>query len=131
MTVIAAEEQAPDTVFRTHLAKGELWLQRCDACGQHVFFPRVLCPHCGGALSWRKAGGGGTVYSTTTVRQRPERGGDYNISIIELDEGARMMSRVEDAAPAEVRIGMKVRAVVEQREDGPVVLFRPDTGSTS
>lgn len=130
MTKTAAAGQAPDAVFRDHLTAGELWLQQCSVCGQQVFFPRVLCSHCGGALNWRRADGRGTVYSTTTVRRRPDRGGDYNISIIELDEGARMMSRVEDVAPADVAIGMRVRAVVKQREGGAVVLFCPDTGST-
>ncbi|MGN6700244.1 MAG: zinc ribbon domain-containing protein, partial [Thermomicrobiales bacterium] len=21
-------------------------IQRCRACGQHIFYPRGLCPHC-------------------------------------------------------------------------------------
>src|SRR2546426_986699 len=31
----------------------ELWLQRCRACGEYVFYPRAACPRCLGAeLEW-------------------------------------------------------------------------------
>jgi hypothetical protein len=63
------------------------------------------------------------VYSTTTVRQKPERGGDYNISVIELAEGARMLSRVEGIPAADVRIGMPVEAVIGEANGAALVLF--------
>ncbi|MGB3864267.1 MAG: Zn-ribbon domain-containing OB-fold protein [Xanthobacteraceae bacterium] len=128
MTITAAEGQAPDTVFRAYLSQNELWLQTCTGCAKQIFFPRVLCPYCGSGLEWRKAATTGTVYSATTVRQRPDRGGDYNIAIVELDEGARMMSRVEGVSPDEVDIGMKVKAIIEERDGGPIVLFQPLPG---
>jgi uncharacterized OB-fold protein len=65
------------------------------------------------------------VYSTTVVRQKPERGGDYNIALVDLFEGARMLSRVEGIAPAEVRIGMAVEAVIREVNGQRLVLFRP------
>ncbi len=116
----------PDAAFHAALAEGRIEIQRCGDCARHVFFPRVLCPHCGGAsLEWVEASGEGVVYSTTVVRQRPERGGDHNVALIDLAEGVRMMSRVEGPAPHEVRIGMAVRAYVDDVDGRPGVLFEP------
>jgi uncharacterized OB-fold protein len=63
------------------------------------------------------------VYTTSVVRQRPERGGDYNLALIDLDEGPRMMSRVEGIEPTEVTIGLKVKAKVDTSGDDPIVVF--------
>ena len=49
---------------------GQLRLQRCQACGAAVFYPRAACPHCpGGPLSWFTAAGTGTVYSYTVAHR--------------------------------------------------------------
>lgn len=116
----------PDAAFAEYLAGGELRLQRCGGCAQAVFYPRVLCPRCGSQdLAWVAATGSGTVYSTTTVRRPPERGGDYDLSIVELDEGPRLMTRVEGVAPDQVRIGMGVTAVVRAGGEEPELVFVP------
>jgi len=119
---------APDARYAEYLEAGTLHLQVCEDCGRQVFFPRVLCPVCGSlALRWEPATSG-VVHSTTVVRRRPDRGGDYNVALVELDGGARMMTRVTGAEPAEVRIGQAVEAYVRPGEDGddaPLVLFRP------
>lgn len=128
MTVVAEEGMAPETVFRKHLAEGELWLQTCVTCSKQIFYPRVLCSHCGGKLQWNKSCGKGKVYSTTIVRQRPDRGGDYNVCIVELREGARMMSRVEGIPPTDVKIGMEVQAAIIDADGGKLVVFNPATG---
>jgi hypothetical protein len=120
---------APGAKFESFLKAGELRLQCCRECGKQIYFPRTLCPYCGSnALEWRLASGRGTVYSTTIVRQKPERGGDYNVAIVELAEGARLLSRVQDIAPAEVRIDMAVTAVIGELNGTLLVLFRPATG---
>ena len=119
----------PDQFFQRALAEGEILLPKCDDCGAYHFFPRVLCPHChGSAISWMKARGKGRVPTTTVVRRKPERGGDYNVCVVELDEGVRMMSRVEGIAPGEVVIDMPVTAFVGEAEGVPAVLFKPSEG---
>ena len=109
--------------YQAQLNEGRFLIQRCSDCSQHVFYPRVICPHCGGtALAWVEPKGTATVYSTTTVRRKAEAGGDYDVSLIDLDEGVRMMSRVEGIPPAGVTIGMRVRAkVIDDRGTGLVV----------
>ena len=117
----------PDAVYRANLAAGKLALQICAACGDKaVFPPRAVCPHCGSTdLRWQAASGAGTVYSTTIVRDRPENGGDRNIALIDLAEGARLMSRVEGLPPTQVRIGMAVKARIAKTDAGPLLVFDP------
>lgn len=105
------------------LAEGRFLIQRCDACRQHIYFPRDLCPHCGsGDVCFVEPKGTGTVYSTTVVRRKPDAGGDYNVSLIDLDEGVRLMSCVDNIAPTEVKIGQRVKAkVVVEAGKGRVV----------
>ena len=103
---------------------GRFLIQRCGSCGSAVYFPRELCPHCGHAeLAWVQPAGTGTVYAVTTVRRKPEGGGDYNVSLIDLDEGVRLMSRVEGVPSSDVRIGQRVRARVLQQNGQGLVVF--------
>ena len=112
----------PEKIYQDKLAQGVFEIQRCSGCGKHVFYPRVLCPHCGAdRLAWAAPSGRGTVYSTTVVRRKEADGGDYNVALIDLEEGPRMMSRVVTVAPTAVRIGMAVKARIT---DG-VVEFTP------
>jgi uncharacterized OB-fold protein len=61
----------PEKIYRDKLAQGSFEIQRCSGCAKHVFYPRVLCPHCGsGRLEWTAPSGRGTVYSTTVVRRK-------------------------------------------------------------
>ena len=120
------DAKGPDQLFQRALAEGEILLPKCDDCGAYHFFPRVLCPHChGAAISWKQATGKGRVYTTTVVRRSHDRGGDYNVCMVELQEGVRMMSRVEGIAPGEVAIDMAVTAFVGEAEGVPAVLFKP------
>jgi uncharacterized OB-fold protein len=91
--------RSPAEVFAEHCARGELAYQ-VDGEGRPVFYPRL------GELEWRVSAGRGTVYATTTVRRRGEE--PHDVSLVDLDEGFRMMSRVVGVAPEDVRIGMRV-----------------------
>lgn len=71
------------------------------------------------------------MYAVTTVRRKLEAGGDYNVSLIELDERVRMMSRVEGLNPLDVRIGMRVRVRILQQAGRGLVVFDPMRESAS
>lgn len=111
-------------------------LQRCNACGRFIFYPRGLCPHClSDDLSWQPARGTGEVYAFTIVQRHPNPafGGDipYVVALIELDEGVRMLSNLIGVAadPAEVRVGMAVEVVYEAATDEVTLpKFRPRGG---
>jgi len=66
----------------------------------------------------------------TTVRRKAADGGDYNVSLIDLDEGPRLMSRVEQLQPDAIHIGLRVRArVVVTEGQGRVVFDAIDGGA--
>lgn len=114
-----------DLHYRAQLDQGNFVIQRCTACRHSIFYPRMICPHCGyDQLEWFTPSGWGTVYSTTIVRRKAEDGGDYNVALIDLKEGVRMMSRVEDISPEAVAIGMPVQARIIDGQGGKLVVFR-------
>ncbi|MGH8806310.1 MAG: Zn-ribbon domain-containing OB-fold protein [Noviherbaspirillum sp.] len=118
------QPQGMQAAYQAALDDGRFMIQRCGGCDHHVFFPRELCPHCGATrLEWVEPRGNGTVYAVTTVRRKTDAGGDYNVSLIELDEGVRMMSRVEGTPVDAVRIGQRVRARVAVTEGRGLVVF--------
>jgi uncharacterized OB-fold protein len=124
--MLAPMHLSAQTHYQAELDAGRFCIQQCPQCGQHVFTPRELCPHCGASpLRWVRAGGLGTVYSTSTIARKQDAGGDYNVALIDLDEGVRMMARVEGVAPGAVRIGQRVRAHVAQHNGRGLVLFQP------
>jgi uncharacterized OB-fold protein len=115
-----------DLYYRKQLDLGHFKIQRCLACEHSIFYPRMICPHCGGdRLQWFQPSGRGVVYSTTVVRRKAEHGGDYNVALIDLEEGVRMMSRVEGFAPDRVAIGMTVQSRIVDGESGKLVVFNP------
>ncbi len=122
-----ASPPGPEQFYKDKLAQGRFEIQKCAGCGKHVFYPRVICPHCGAdKLAWVAASGAGTIYSTTVVRRKPDAGGDYNVALVDLAEGPRMMSRVAGIEPAAVKIGMKVTARIDRDGEAPIVEFTPD-----
>lgn len=116
----------PESDYQRFLAEGRFMLQRSRQTGAYVFYPRVAQPGTGAVdLEWVEASGRGVVYSTTVVRQRPPTP-SYNVALIDLEEGVRMMSRVEGVAPEDVRIGMAVRAKIKADDSAAALLvFEP------
>jgi uncharacterized OB-fold protein len=119
----AARPLYPERDYMRFLSEGRFMIQRSRGSGRYVFYPRVAEPLTGATdLEWVEASGQGTVYAVTVVRRRAPAS-DYNVVLVDLEEGVRMMSRVEGIAPAEVRIGMRVRARIALDGDAPVVVF--------
>jgi uncharacterized protein len=108
-----------------------LAIMKCQACGEHFFYPRILCPHChAGAVAWVDASGRGTIYSFTIARRpagpafKPEV--PYVVALVELEEGPRLMTNIVTAAVDGVHIGQKVSAVFEDVTDEvTLVKFAP------
>jgi uncharacterized OB-fold protein len=103
------------THYQAELDAGRFCIQQCPQCARHVFSP----------MRWVRASGQGTVYSTSTVARKSDAGGNYNVALIDLDEGVRMMGRVEGIAPEAVQIGQRVSAHVAQKDGRGLVLFQP------
>ena len=120
----------PERFFQDRLDGGRFMIQRSRSSGAYVFYPRVLAPGTGtDDLDWIEPSGIGEVYSTTVVEASRSNPQAYNIAIVELAEGPRLLTRVVGIAPHAVAIGMAVRAKVGMIDGKTVVLFAPaETG---
>ena len=98
-----ADELAPAARFAAHCRASELAYQWDTAAEVAVFYPRL-----GPGLEWRISAGAGTVYSVTWLH--PPDGDAYNVALIDLNEGFRMMSRVEAET---VEIGWRVQVAFD------------------
>ncbi|CCG04301.1 Zn-ribbon domain-containing OB-fold protein [Blastococcus saxobsidens] len=119
----------PYAVYVEGLKSRELRYQHCDACSRSIFPPRVLCPSCASTeLSWRVSSGRGVVYSATTIERRD---GSYNVALVDVDEGFRMMSRVDGYPEAEIPIGLAVTCAWRpaQEADAYLPVFEHRGGS--
>jgi len=116
---------SPLGTYLEHLKKGELAYQVMED-GQPLFYPRAYAPGTGSAnLQWKVSKGLGTVYSTTVVYYKGEP--PLNVALIDLDEGFRMMSRVDGIDATQVTIGMRVKFKVHPGDDKqqPFAVFTP------
>lgn len=121
-----ADGTSPALVYQACLDEGLFRIQKCESCNRFIFHPRLICPHCGsGGPVWVVPSGYGVVYATTVIHQPAEKGGEYNLALIDLDEGVRMMSRVEGIAPNQVSIKMRVKAHIVVENGHGLVVFQP------
>jgi len=110
---------------------------KCDHCGRYFFPPRKICPSCRrlGKTREHRFSGKGKIHSFTVVRSAPdgfEIYAPYIMAIVDLEEGARVVSQVVDCRPDEVDIGMPVescfRKIREENKSGLILYgfkFRP------
>jgi len=115
----------PRDEWLAHLAEGRFMIQRCRTTGAHVFYPRIAEPGTGNQdLEWVEASGKGTVHAVTIVRKK-DPGENYNVVLVDLDEGPRLMSRVDGIDHDAITIGMTVAARIVTEEDKPLLVFTP------
>jgi len=115
----------PDSEYAAFLKQGRFMLQRSAHSGRFVFPPRVAEPGTGVRdLEWVPAKGTGTVYSITEIAQRPPTP-NTNVVLVDLDEGPRIISRVEVDAAALPRIGDRVKARIVANDKSCFVVFDP------
>ena len=110
---------------------------KCLSCNYHFYPTSVICPNCRrkGKIVEHRFSGKGKVFSHTTIRVAPEgfeQYAPYVVAIVELEEGAKVVSQVVDCKPDDVRIGMPVevafRKIREEGKSGLVLYgfkFRP------
>ena len=108
---------------------GELRYQRCSGCATAQFHARPFCARCGAAPGWAVSRGLGTVYAATRVTRAPTPDfagrAPYDILLVDLDEGFRMMAH---GTPG-LGIGERVRVGFERVGARPLPRFeRLDEG---
>ena len=114
-----AKPLGPEAQFKAYLAEGRFMIQRSRSTGRHVFYPRVAVPGSGETdLEWVPASGEATLYAITVNRTRE---GAYNIALVDLAEGPRLMSCIEGVETAP--IGAQVRARIAAIGGEPALVF--------
>lgn len=110
------------------LKEGRLTLPHCKSCGHWIFFPRRHCDKCWSQdLEWKEVKGTGTLYTYTLTRvptlpdfadEMPQK-----MAVVELDEGARINTTLIGLDEAEIKVGMRVKAVFDTvTSDGTALL---------
>ncbi len=98
--------------------EGELRFQRCTDCRQWRHVPREMCAACGSVnWEWELSSGRGTIFSWTVADRalHPKFADDtpYAPTVVEMDEGVRLLSQVVDCPPDDLEIGMPVEVVFD------------------
>jgi uncharacterized protein len=108
------------------LKEHELWIQQCQECDQHIFYPRSICPHCfSEQINWVKSIGAGKIYSYTVVHRAFGPFKDqtpFVVAIVELDEGIRMMSRIKTDS-RQMTIDQKVKVIFERVDEDLILPY--------
>jgi uncharacterized OB-fold protein len=95
-----------------------LVVQRCRDCGAHRFPARDICSRClSRQAEWVPVSGRGTIFSYAIMHQvyHPAFAAEvpYAVVVVELEEGARLVSNVVGCAAGELKIGLPVEVVFE------------------
>jgi uncharacterized OB-fold protein len=113
--------------------EGKLLIKRCRACQRAHFYPRPFCPTCwSDDVDWEEASGRATLYTWSVVRQNdlppwPTRV-PYVAAVVDLEEGPRMMTNVEDCDIDALEVGMALEvAFREETDEITVPVFKPAT----
>ena len=116
--------------------RGVLAVQKCDSCGRLRFPPHELCSHClSTGASWIPVSGRGEIFSFNIMHQvyHPAFAAEvpYAVVVVQLEEGARMISNLVGVKPHEIRCGMPVEVMFEKPLNEEVTLpkFRPRASS--
>jgi len=118
--------------FWAGLMESRLRLPRCRACG-HLLFPiGPCCSNClGEEFEWTELSGKGQVWSYIVYHHAFDPAFKdklpYNVAIVLLDEGPRLLTNIVEIANDDIRNGMRVTARFDRVDDDNALLrFRPD-----
>ena len=99
---------------------GELRYQHRTSCHLAQFPPNLQCKNCGSQkIEWRTSSRSGYILSITTVHRAPsqdfKKKTPYDIALVELDEGFRIMVNVTPVSKG--KIGSKIKIFFEKKSD--------------
>jgi len=132
MSAVATESQAPAAPYDTYRAgldSGRLTFQRCRACASAWLPPREECPNCWSPeWRWEEASGKATVVSWVVYHTAfDKRFADrlpYNVALVDLDEGPRMITNLIDLPAGQDVIGRRATVIFEEDHGRQLPRFR-------
>jgi uncharacterized protein len=125
--VIPPNVTRDDELFWQGVAEDRLLLTRCARCSNLQHPPSPMCPVCG-SLEWtaQEATGRGTVHSWIVSRHPTESDETSRIvALVQLEEGVRLVSNLQDVDPAQVANDMEVEVVFREVDGVKLPQFRP------
>ncbi len=120
-----------DVSFQQYLNEKRLMGSTCTSCGALFFPPRGYCIRCASfQMEWVELKGSGRISAFTCIFVGPpammeqgyNRKNPYCTGVVDLDEGPRTAARivgVDAANPAQIHVGMSVRATFIQAGNDP------------
>lgn len=132
-TVIEKPIPEPDEASRPFFEagmEGRLVLMRCASCRTWRLPSRQHCDHClSPEYTWEEASGRGSIRTFGVMHQKYHPAFvpalPYNVAIVELEEGPRLVTNIVGANNAELRVGLPVVVEWETHADSAVPKFRP------
>ena len=115
-------------------AEGRLMLQRCGGCGAWRFQARRRCDLCRSTDSdWAEASGRAILVTHARVHHNYHPAFEaelpYNIAVVELEEGPRILTNLVGIDGIELRAGLPLEAIFEEAGEGVhIPKFRPRAG---
>jgi uncharacterized protein len=117
--------------YWTAATDGRLLIARCGSCERVHHYPRVMCPFCWSEdVTAVEASGQATLYTYSTVFMNDlppfKERLPYTAAVVDLAEGPRLMTTIVGVDPADLRIGMPLRAEPIEITGGVTAFaFRP------
>lgn len=112
--------------YERALKKGNLLGLRCQRCGVTYATPRAVCSECRSRnLEIMELKAQVKVYSYTVIRFPPKNlasDAPIGVAIIELADGARILGRLLDIGPEQIKVGMEVKGIKPIEADGRVAV---------
>lgn len=116
--------------FWDGLSAGELRFQRCQECGNAWLPPREECPSCwSDQWAYEASSGRGTLISWIVYHKayHPyfQDKLPYNVCVVELEEGPRMLTNLLTDDPASLEIDQPVELEIQEEAGVALARFRP------
>lgn len=100
---------------------------RCMDCRRIAYPPRLLCPTCMSSnRAWVELSGRGAVYAFTRHHVVPRAyiaEAPYITAMVDLEEGPRILTRIENVTFEELAIGQAVRIGYKELSDEIMFFF--------
>ncbi|MGW4824299.1 Zn-ribbon domain-containing OB-fold protein [Streptomyces sp. NPDC004227] len=124
-------ETQDDSRFWAEASEGRLVFQRCADCAFLRWPAAGVCPEClGRSFAWEEVEPVGTVWSYAVYHRayavHLKGRVPYDVALVELDSGVRLLSTLDGFPPGADPIGARVRARFQAVGEHPVVpVFGP------
>ena len=126
--VIPPAPSQDEEFFWEGVKDGKLLIASCARCSNLQHPPSPMCPVCG-SLEWttREASGRGSVQSWI-VSRHPTEADDHPriVALVELEEGVRLVSNLQDVDIDDVRNDMAVEVTFAEIDGVKLPQFRPN-----